>query len=94
MEMSGTEIVNDAAKVAVEAVEESPVIEAGVTAVTGDIKAGNALAAASDAASSLSTTLSDVASSGNIGNNDAAHVSIASELAGLLSKFLAALAKL
>lgn len=92
--MSGTEIATDAAKVAIEAVAESPTIEAGVTTVTADIQAKQPLAAASDAAASLSTTLSDVASSGTIGNKDAVHVSLASELAGLLSKFLAILAKL
>lgn len=92
--MSGTEIAADAAKVATAAVEAAPAVEAGVTAVTGDIQAKHPLAAASDAAAALSTTLSAVAQSGTLGNKDTAHVSLGSELAALLSKFLAAIASL
>jgi len=92
--MSGTEIAADAAKVATDALEAAPAIEAGVTTVSGDIQTGHPLTAASDAASALSSTLSTVAASGTIGNKDTAHVTLASELAGLLSKFLALLADL
>ncbi len=92
--MSESEIASDTAKVATAAVEAAPGIEAGVETVSADIKSNHPLAAASDAAAALSTTLSTVAQSGTIGNKDTAHVSLAAELAALLSKFLAALASI
>lgn len=92
--MSESEIAADAVNVATAAVEAAPGIKSGVAAVAGDIQSNHPLAAASDAAATLSTTLSTVAQSGTIGHNDTAHVTLASELAALLSKFLAILARI
>jgi len=92
--MSESQIEGDVTKAATAAVEAAPAVEAGVQQVTTDLQADHPLAAASDAAAAISSTLSTVASSGTIGNNDVTHVTWASELAGLLSKFLAILAKL
>ncbi|HXJ94172.1 MAG TPA: hypothetical protein VMT20_15090 [Terriglobia bacterium] len=87
-------IATDLTKAATAAVETAPTIEAGVASTEAAVASGNKLAAASAAAGALSATLTEVQSTGTIGNADAQHVGIAAAFANLLSEFLAALSKI